>query len=156
MDVVDAAETVIDHLPAPIAVVSDNGPCFRGQTFQTAFDSNDPLLRHVRAPESNPPKPTAPSKASSAPSNTSTSSADTSPTATPLTWKFTISASSTTPSAPTNPSTIGLLTGLPRRPNHPRKPANFVTQDMTTPTRLDLTPEASLSSTGQRSKGDPS
>lgn len=48
MDVVDAAETVIGHLPAPIAVVSDNGPCFRGQTFQTAFDSNDPLLRHVR------------------------------------------------------------------------------------------------------------
>ncbi len=48
MDIVDAAETVIGQAPAPIAVVSDNGPCFRGQTFQTAFADNDPLLRHVR------------------------------------------------------------------------------------------------------------
>jgi putative transposase len=48
MDIVDAAETVIGHAPAPIAVVSDNGPCFRGQAFQTAFDDDDPLLRHVR------------------------------------------------------------------------------------------------------------
>jgi hypothetical protein len=48
MDIVDAAETVIGHAPAPIAVVSDNGPCFRGQTFQTAFDGDDPLLRHMR------------------------------------------------------------------------------------------------------------
>jgi putative transposase len=48
MDIVDAAETLIGHAPAPIAVVSDNGPCFRGQTFQTAFGGDDPLLRHVR------------------------------------------------------------------------------------------------------------
>ena len=48
MDIVDAAETVIGQAPAPIAVVSDNGPCFRGKTFQTAFRSEDPLLRHVR------------------------------------------------------------------------------------------------------------
>jgi transposase InsO family protein len=48
MDIVDAAETVIGHAPAPIAVVSDNGPCFRGHTFQTAFAGDDPLLRHVR------------------------------------------------------------------------------------------------------------
>jgi putative transposase len=48
MDIVDAAETVIGHAPAPIAVVSDNGPCFRGQTFQTVFEGDDPLLRHVR------------------------------------------------------------------------------------------------------------
>lgn len=48
MDIVDAAETVIGHAPAPVAVVSDNGPCFRGQTFQTAFSGDDPLLRHVR------------------------------------------------------------------------------------------------------------
>lgn len=48
MDIVDAAETVIGHAPAPIALVSDNGPCFRGQTFQTAFEGEDPLLRHVR------------------------------------------------------------------------------------------------------------
>ncbi|MFI2336702.1 hypothetical protein ACH474_25250 [Nocardia rhamnosiphila] len=34
--------------PAPIAVVADNGPCFRGEVFKTAFDGPDPLLRHVR------------------------------------------------------------------------------------------------------------
>jgi putative transposase len=48
MDILDAEETVIGQAPAPIAVVSDNGPCFRGQTFQTAFAEDDPLLRHVR------------------------------------------------------------------------------------------------------------
>jgi len=48
MDIFDAAENVIGQAPAPIALVSDNGPCFRGQTFQTAFDGEDPLLRHVR------------------------------------------------------------------------------------------------------------
>lgn len=48
MDIVDAEENVIGQSPAPIALVSDNGPCFRGQTFQTAFDDGDPLLRHVR------------------------------------------------------------------------------------------------------------
>jgi len=39
---------VIDTVLAPIAVVSDNGPCFRGETSQTAFTDEDPLLRHVR------------------------------------------------------------------------------------------------------------
>ncbi len=34
--------------PAPIAVVSDNGPCFRGEVLETAFAGPDPLLRHVR------------------------------------------------------------------------------------------------------------
>jgi transposase InsO family protein len=29
-------------------VVSDNGPCFRGEVFKTAFTGPDPLLRHVR------------------------------------------------------------------------------------------------------------
>lgn len=49
MDIVDAEENVIGHAPAPLAVVSDNGPCFRGKTFQTLFDDHDdPLLRHVR------------------------------------------------------------------------------------------------------------
>lgn len=48
MDILDAHDTVIGQAPAPIAVVSDNGPCFRGQTFQTAFDGDDPLLRHIR------------------------------------------------------------------------------------------------------------
>ncbi len=41
-------ETIIGYPPAPIAVVSDNGPCFRGKTYQTAFTDTDPLLRHVR------------------------------------------------------------------------------------------------------------
>jgi putative transposase len=48
MDILDAEDTVIGQAPAPIAVVSDNGPCFRGKTFQTAFTGDDPLLRHVR------------------------------------------------------------------------------------------------------------
>jgi transposase InsO family protein len=48
MDILDAAENVIGQAPAPIAVVSDNGPCYRGKTFRTAFTSDDPLLRHVR------------------------------------------------------------------------------------------------------------
>lgn len=49
MDIVDADEHIIGQAPAPIAVVSDNGPCYRGKTFQTLFaDHDDPLLRHVR------------------------------------------------------------------------------------------------------------
>lgn len=48
MEVVDAADSVIGHAPAPIAVVSDNGPCYRGEVFKTAFTGDDPLLRHVR------------------------------------------------------------------------------------------------------------
>jgi putative transposase len=49
MDIVDAEENVIGQAPAPIAVVSDNGPCYRGTTFQALFtDQHDPLLRHVR------------------------------------------------------------------------------------------------------------
>lgn len=48
MDILDAQDTVIGQAPAPIAVVSDNGPCFRGKDFQTAFTGDDPLLRHVR------------------------------------------------------------------------------------------------------------
>lgn len=39
---------VIDMVPAPIAVVSDNGSCFRGETYLSAFAGDDPLLRHVR------------------------------------------------------------------------------------------------------------
>jgi transposase InsO family protein len=38
-------------------VVSDNGPCFRGEVFAQAFAGEDPLLRHVRtrvkSPQSN-------------------------------------------------------------------------------------------------------
>ncbi|MGO4615467.1 integrase core domain-containing protein [Nocardia sp. 2YAB30] len=29
-------------------MVSDNGPCFRGEVFETAFAGSDLLLRHVR------------------------------------------------------------------------------------------------------------
>jgi putative transposase len=35
-------------VPAPIAVVTDNGPCYRGQAFAAEFGGDDPLLRHVR------------------------------------------------------------------------------------------------------------
>ncbi|MEU6189045.1 integrase core domain-containing protein [Nocardia sp. NPDC047038] len=38
-------------------VVSDNGPCFRGEVCKTAFAGPDPLLRHlrtrVRSPQTN-------------------------------------------------------------------------------------------------------
>ncbi len=39
---------VIDVVPTPIALVSDNGPCFRGKSYKTAFADDDPLLRRVR------------------------------------------------------------------------------------------------------------
>ncbi|MBF6341246.1 hypothetical protein IU450_36005 [Nocardia abscessus] len=35
--------------PTPIAMVSDNGPCFRGEVFRTAFAGPDPLPRLLRA-----------------------------------------------------------------------------------------------------------
>lgn len=38
----------LGQIPVPIAVVSDNGPCFRGEVYATAFTGHDPLLRHVR------------------------------------------------------------------------------------------------------------
>jgi putative transposase len=44
----ESTEEVIGTVPAPIAVVSDKGPCFRSETFATAFAGDDPLLRHVR------------------------------------------------------------------------------------------------------------
>jgi hypothetical protein len=44
MDVVDADGYVIGEAPAPIAVVTDNGPCFRGVTFADAFAGDDPLF----------------------------------------------------------------------------------------------------------------
>jgi putative transposase len=39
---------VLRTVPAPIAVISDNGPCLRGATFTEAFIDDEPLLRHVR------------------------------------------------------------------------------------------------------------
>ncbi len=49
LDLVDEnTSEVIDVVPAPIAVVSDNGSCFRGETYQSAFAGDEPLLRHVR------------------------------------------------------------------------------------------------------------
>jgi transposase InsO family protein len=47
-EVIGPGGEVIGMAPAPIAVVSDNGPCFRGKVFRTAFAGPDPLLRHVR------------------------------------------------------------------------------------------------------------
>jgi putative transposase len=55
MDVVDADDDVLGEAPAPIAVVTDNGPCFRGVTFADAFAGDDPLFRHVRARVRSPP-----------------------------------------------------------------------------------------------------
>jgi putative transposase len=48
MDLLDDDETVIGEIPAPIAVVTDNGPCFKGVDYAEAFTGDDPLLRHVR------------------------------------------------------------------------------------------------------------
>ena len=49
LDLVDEATgEVLRTVPAPIAVVSDNGSCFRGETYRAAFVGDDPLLRHVR------------------------------------------------------------------------------------------------------------
>ena len=41
MDVVDADDYVIGQTAAPIAVVTDNGSCFRGGTFAEAFTGDD-------------------------------------------------------------------------------------------------------------------
>lgn len=43
-----ADDFVIGEAPAPVAVVTDNGPCFRGTVFAEAFTGDDPLFRHVR------------------------------------------------------------------------------------------------------------
>jgi len=49
LDLVDETTgELLRIVPAPIAVVSDNGPCFRGAVFAEAFTGQDPLLRHVR------------------------------------------------------------------------------------------------------------
>ena len=57
MEILDAQDNVIGYMPAPIAVVSDNGPCYRGKDFQSLFTGHDPLLRHIRtrikAPQTN-------------------------------------------------------------------------------------------------------
>ena len=37
MDVLDEQDNVIGRTPAPIAIVSDNGPCYRGKDFRTLF-----------------------------------------------------------------------------------------------------------------------
>jgi putative transposase len=63
---------ILDIVPAPIAVVLDNGSCFRGETYRAAFADDDPLLRHVRTRVDHL-RPTASSNGSSAPSNTSKS-----------------------------------------------------------------------------------
>ncbi|WP_454199309.1 integrase core domain-containing protein [Nocardia sp. Marseille-Q1738] len=47
-EVIGPAGELLGMAPAPIAVVSDNGPCFRGEAFKSAFAGPDPLLRHVR------------------------------------------------------------------------------------------------------------
>jgi transposase InsO family protein len=44
----DPDEYVLGQVPAPIAVVTDNGPCFRGGIDAEVFRGEDPLLRYVR------------------------------------------------------------------------------------------------------------
>jgi transposase InsO family protein len=50
----DESGEIIDVVPAPIAVVSDNGSCFRSETYQAAFAGDDPLLRHVHTRAKSP------------------------------------------------------------------------------------------------------
>lgn len=56
-EVIGPVGEVLDMAPAPIAVVSDGGPCFRGEVFKTAFAGPDPLPRHVRT-RCDHPRPT--------------------------------------------------------------------------------------------------
>jgi transposase InsO family protein len=57
MDIIDAAGVIIGQAPAPIALVSGNGSCYRGNTFRAAFDGDDPVLcpvrTRVRSPQTN-------------------------------------------------------------------------------------------------------
>ena len=49
VDLVDETTgELLRTIPARIAVVSDNGPCFRSGVFAESFTGEDPLLRHVR------------------------------------------------------------------------------------------------------------
>lgn len=48
MEIVDDQDFANGEGPAPIVVVMDNGPCFRGVMFAEAFTDDDPPLRHVR------------------------------------------------------------------------------------------------------------
>ena len=48
VDLVDETTgELLRTIPARIAVVSDNGPCFRSGVFAESFTGEDPLLRHV-------------------------------------------------------------------------------------------------------------
>ena len=49
VDLVDETTgELLRTIPARIAVVSDNGPCFRSGVFAESFHRRRPLLRHVR------------------------------------------------------------------------------------------------------------
>lgn len=98
----DGTGELLRTVPSPIAVVSDNGPCFRSGMFAEACTRDDPLLRHVRTRVKSP-QTNGVSSGSSARSNTSTCSADLSTTAMPWPSKSAASARSTTPSDPTKP-----------------------------------------------------
>lgn len=62
----ETSDKPVRSVPAPIAVVSDNGPCFGSGVFAEAFTGEDPLLRHVRT-RSDLGRPTGASGGSSAP-----------------------------------------------------------------------------------------
>jgi putative transposase len=50
VDLIDESSgELLRTVPAPIAVLSDNGPCFRRAILAEAFPGDDLLLRHVRA-----------------------------------------------------------------------------------------------------------
>lgn len=66
MDIVDDQHSGIGEGPALIAVVTDDGPCFRGAVLAEAFTGDDPLVRHVRT-RVRSRRPTAWSSGSSAP-----------------------------------------------------------------------------------------
>ena len=103
---VDAEDFVIGQVPAPVAVVTDNGPCFRGGTFAEAFTGDDPLLRHVRT-RIRRPQTNGVVERFFGTLNTSTSTARSSAMATPSLSNSACSAAPTTPCGPTRPSTTG-------------------------------------------------
>jgi putative transposase len=57
MPVPNSVGVVVGQAPVSIAVVSDNGPCFRSEAFAQVSTGPDPLLRHVctwvRSPRTN-------------------------------------------------------------------------------------------------------
>jgi transposase InsO family protein len=64
MDVLDVNDSITDQAPSPIPVVSNNGPCYRGKTFQARCSVPPTTIRYcdTSAPASSHPNPMASSK----------------------------------------------------------------------------------------------